>query len=367
MKKTFVYIIIFFLLIAVLKYRFSNYNIDYKVNNYQVKTIYKNNRFYYEINDGTKSYNFDVYKSRTFMKTKIDKIESISDETISCVYPKIKNVKTYPLCYVDGVFTDYNLIDSELLVTYKNEQVEPDKSSKDFIYYNNLSDDEYIALWNYKGYTIMNGKSYNNVELFKSDKYDNSIAYLVDDTIFMANNDEEHEYTALVALNIKTRSAELIDLGYTIDFDSYIVGTIDKNLYLFDNKHSILYQINTKNYKVDILSNNEKGFVKYENGKFVSCSKNEYKVDKITYNIVTKSNYTYTLSKGLFKTINDNKTIKQKIINDDVNIISEKENEIFYQYEDSFYRYTPKDGSKKVFYNYELTFNSNNTIFVYTK
>ena len=83
MKKTFVYIIIFFLLIAVLKYRFSNYNIDYKVNNYQVKTIYKNNRFYYEINDGTKSYNFDVYKSRTFMKTKIDKIESISDETIT--------------------------------------------------------------------------------------------------------------------------------------------------------------------------------------------------------------------------------------------------------------------------------------------
>ena len=367
MNKKFVYIIILFLIVAFLKYRFSNYNIEYKIDNFQIKTIYKNKRFYYEINDGNKVYNFDIYKNRSFGKTKISKIETISDETFNCIYPTIKDISTYPLCYVSDVYTDFNLIDSELLETYKEEEIEPEKSNKDFIYYNNLTDDEYIALWNYKGYIIMNGKSFNNVELFNSDKYDNSLAYLINDTIYMPNNDEEHEYTSLVALNIKTRSTDLIELGHSIDFDSYVVGNVDKYLYIFDNKYSVLYEINTKNHKVDILSNNEKGFVKYENGKFVTCSKNEYKVDKIKYNKETKSNYTYLTSTGLYKTIKDNKNIKQKIINNDVNIINENNNEIYYQFEDSFYRYNPIYGSKKVFYNYELTFNSNNTIFVYIK
>ena len=365
MKKWLIIIIFIFSILIVLKYRFSNYEIKYKIDNYNVITKYKDKRFYFEISDNEYTYNFDIYDSRKFKMTKINKIELIEGDNFKCIYPTIKDKKTYPLCYYNGVYTDYNLIDSDLLVDYKKEKIEEEKPSKDFIYYNNLNKDEYVALWNYKGYIVMNDKEYKNIELFKSDKYDNTLAYIINNTIYMPNNDEEHEFTKLVYLNIETLEKGEIDLKHNIDFDSYIVGNIKNKLYLFDNKYSILYEIDTKKKKVNIIGSNEKGFVKYENGKFDNCSKSLYKVDKIKIEN-NNSNYTYS-NNGMTKIYNDNKNLVLKISNDANNIIKENNMDLYYQYKDNFIKYNPYNGSKKIFYNYELTFNSNNTIFVYNK
>lgn len=367
MRKRLILFIIICITLIIVKFRFANYNIEYKLNNYTIKTVYKNNRFYYEIiSKDNKKFNFDMYSKRGFKYTKIDKIIEITDENLYCIYPVIKDIETYPLCYQEEEFIDYNLIDSPLLETYKKTIVDIDKSEKDFVFYNNLGSNEYIALWNYKGYIVMNNKSYQVKDLFSKDKYDNTLAYLLGDTIYMSNNDEEHEFTSLISLNLTTLSTHKIALNHSLDFDSYIVGNIKKNLYIFDNKYSILYEVNTKNGKVNIIGNNEKGFVKYKDGEFVTCSKSEYKVDKIKYNS-EKSNYNYIVDKGVYKIINNNKNIKQKISNDELNIIDEKNNILYYLNKDVFYKYDPSHGYDKVFYNYELSFNSNNTIFVYNK
>ena len=366
MKKILVFSILLCIILILFKYGFSNYTVEYKLNNYQIKTIYKNKRFYYEINDGNKKYNFDVYTKRKFLISKIKKINTIEDDEFSCIYPIIDGIETYPLCYKDNEFVDYNIIDSPLLEQYKKIDVNTTKPNKDFIYYNLLNDNEYIALWNYKGYYIMNGKSYKNVVLFEKDKYDNSLAYLLNDTIYMANNDEEHEFTSLISLNLINSNKKTINLGYNLDFDSYFVGNIKNNLYIFDNKYSILYEINTKNNKVKIIGNNEKGFVKYENGKFVSCSKNEYKINKIKYN-EEDSKYKYEFNNGMYKTIEENDNIKQKINDNEIKIVKENNNKLYYSFEDYFYLYEPLNGNRKLFYNYELTFNSDNTMFVYIK
>ena len=368
MKKTLLYSILLVIVLIFAKYYLSSYSISYKVNNYNIKTVYKNKRFYYEINDGTHLYNFDVYSKRKLSKSKITSIKKIEDEekTFICIYPMIKNIKTYPLCYKDNEFIDYNLIDSPLLEEYREINVNVDKPNKDFVYYNTLNSNEYAALWNYKGYIVMNGNSYKNIELFKKDKYDNSLAYMIGSTIYMANNDEEHEYSSLISFDLVTLSYETINLGYNIDFDSYIVGNVKKNLYIFDNKYSVLYEINTKNYKVNIIGNNEKGFVKYENGEFVNCSKTVYKVDKIKFNN-KESIYTYTTNNGVYKNIKDNNKINQKINNNDISVINEYKNKLFYSFEDYFYYYIPSYGNSRIFYSYELTFNSDNTIFMYIK
>ena len=366
MKKGLIFFILISILIIVIKFSFSNYNIEYKVDNYNIKTVYKNKRFYYEIIKGDKKYNFDIYANRKITYSKIKSIKEIDGENYNCIYPTIEGIKTYPLCYVDDVFTDYYLIESEDLEYYKEKKVTIDKSDKDFVYFNTLDDHEYVALWNYKGYIVMNKESYKIKNIFTNDKYDNTIAYLLNDTIYMSNNDEEHEYTSLIGLNLTTLKAQKLDLGYNIDYDSYIVGHVKNYLYIFDNKYSVLYEINVKNGKTSIKGNNEKGFVKYENGKFVSCSKTEYKIDKIKYNN-NKSNYKYTADDKLYKIINDNKNIKQVISNEKVNIISESGNNIYYLEKDRLYKYNPINGSNKVFYNYELSFNSENTIFVYNK
>ena len=365
MKNKLLLFLLIFLLIVIVKYFYSDYKIEYKVNNYNIKTIYKNKRLYYEISNNNRKYNFDVYQSRKISKQLVKSIETIKGDDIECVYPSIKNIKTYPLCYKNEEYVDYHLIDSDLINEYKPKIYYPDKNDKNFYYNNNLDSNEYVALWNYKGYIVMNKENYKIIDLFDKDKYDNSLAYIIDNKIIMPNNNQEYEYNSLIVFNIKSQKKEKIELKYNIDYDSYIVGSIDNNLYIFDNKYSVLYEVNIKNEKVNIIGNNEKGFVKYVNGEFIDCSKSEYKINKIKFEVTDNSNYEYKIDNGLYKTIKENNKIKQKLLNEKVNIIKTNESIIYYQYEDYFYKYDPRNGSKEIFYNYELNFNNNNTIFIY--
>ena len=367
MKKKLIYSIIICLVLILCKYYFSDYEIEYKLNNYDIKVKYAKKRFYYEIKEGKYHYNFDFYKVRSFNKTRINKIDEISGDNFKCIYFKIKDVDTYPLCYENETFTDYNLIDSELLEEYKEEKIIIDKTKNDFSYNNNLTDDEYIALWNYKGYILMNGKEYENINIFDKDRYDNSLSYLYKNVIYMADYNSEYEYNKIYYFNLLTKEVNSFELGYTLDFDSYFVGSVGKYIYLFDNKNSILYEINSKTKKVKIKSNNETGYVKYENGEFVSCSKTEYKNDKIKFD-VNNSIYNYELKDNMvYKSINDNNKIKQLLSRDSIKIVSEYKNEMYYYLGEKFYKYVPNKGSEEIFYNYELNFNDSNTMFVYHK
>ena len=113
-------------------------------------------------------------------------------------------------------------------------------------------------------------------------------------------------------------------------------------------------------------ADNEKGYTKYEGGKFVTCSKNDYKINKIKYNN-TSSNYEYKYDEVTYKIFNENKFIRQVISKDEIKILSEKDNIIYYFFKDSLYKYNPLKGSIKIFYNYESTFYSDNAIFIYNE
>ena len=368
MNKRLLYFIIFIILIVLCKYYYSNYEVEYKVNGYNIKTKYTKNRFYYEINDGNNTYNFDYYKKRTFKKSLITKIKTIENESFKCIYPTIKDIDTYPLCVSNNEFVDYNLIETDLLDEYKEETKVLKETNKDFIYNNNLSKNEYIAVWNYKGYILMNGKEYENINIFDKDRYDNNLAILIDDTIYMADYNSEYEYKKIYTLNLITKKVDSFELeNIVVDFDSYFVGNIGKYLYLFDNKNSVLYEINIKNKKIDIKGNNEKGFVKYNGKDFVTCSKSEYKLNKITYN-KNDSIYKYEFNNNkTYKSIKNNYQIKQLISNSKINIIKENKNELYFYLEDKFYKYIPSKGNIEIFYNYELGYNDKNIIFVYNK
>ena len=368
MKKSLFLIIIVTLIAVLTKFYISNYKIEYNVNDYDVKTIYKNKRFYFEIKKD-KIFNFDIYSKRKLSKTKVYKIEELDLANYYCIIPFIKDMKTYPLCYSKETqeYIDYNLINDELLADYQYKSNLNSKPEKDFEYYNLLKENEYIALWTYKGYIIMNGKSFKNVNIYKKDRYDNSLSYIIDNTIYMPNYDEEHEYSKMIKLNLETHKIDSISLEKKIDFDSYIVGNIKNKLYIFDNKNSILYELNLKNSKLSVIGNTEKGFIKYKDGKWLICSKTEYKINKIKIDNHKDSNYTYKIKNGLFKQIKENNNITTKISDNISNIIYEYNDDIYYIYEDNLYLYNSLKGNNKVFYNYELNFNKDNTIFMYIK
>lgn len=363
MKKRLLIFMLIFSTLIISKYFLSSYSLEYKINNHDVKEIYKNDRIYFEIDN---KYNFDVYMKRKLRKKLITSIDDIEGEGFFCIYPFVKEVNTYPLCIKDNNQIDYHMIDGELLDKYKEEKVEIDKGASNFNYYNSLDNSTYVALWNYKGYTVMNGNLYKNIEIFEKDRYDNSLSYIIGSIIYMPDYDEEHEFDRLITLDMTNNKRNVIDLDYTIDYDSYVVGNIKNNIYVFDNKHSILYEINIKKKKTTIKSSNEIGYVKYVDGEFITCSKSEYKVDRIKYNS-NESIYKYYFDGYLYKSINDNKNIKTVIHSKDVSMIKEHENKLYYIDEDYLYRYDPYSDYEKIFYFFELNFNKNNTIFIYNK
>ena len=365
MKKLITFIIIC-IIIVLIKYNYSNYEITYKIKNYDIYTKLENGRIYFEINNDIK-YNFDIYTNKR-RKVFIHDIKEIELSNYKCIYPIVKKYQTYPLCYdiENNINIDYNLIDDENLEIYKTKEKNVSKPEKDFMYYNNLSDNEYVALWTYKGYIIMNGNEYKNIPIFEKDRYDNDLAYLLKDTIYMPNYDEKYEYSELVLLNITNEKISKLKLNKKIDYDSYIVGNVKHKLYIFDNKHSILYEINTKSEEVKIISSSEIGYYKYENGKFVKCSKSEYKVNKVTFNNES-SNYTYQIDNESYKIIKENNLIKTKISDKKIKKIFERENKLYYILDNSFYKYDPSNGSILIFYDYELNFNNTKNVFMYYK
>ena len=198
MKKGLISFILISILLILIKFWYSKYTITYNLNDYKILTKYENKRYYFEIKKDNLTYNFDFYANRKTSKVKIKEIKEIKSEEFNCIYPVIKNIKTYPLCYQNGEYIDYNLIESELLDNYKNIDINSNKEEKTFIYFNTLNDNQYVALWNYKGYIIMNGNDYEIMDIFEKEKYDNSLAYIINENIYMANYDQEHEFTNLI-------------------------------------------------------------------------------------------------------------------------------------------------------------------------
>ncbi len=363
MKKKLIITIIVFLTVVVLKYTFSNYDIKYKVDGYEVKSNLYYHRLYTEI---AGKYNFDIY-TNSKKKIIIKRVNSINIDNYECIIPIINGIDTYPLCYDTNEKTniDYYLIDNDILNEYKSNVQTNDKKDKDYVFYNNLKNNVYIALWTYKGYTIMDNNGYKNITLFDKDRYDNDLAYQIDNRIYMPNYNMEHEFNELYSFDIKNGNYYKIPLTKKIDYDSYIVGNIGKKIYLYDNKNSKLYEINIKNGKIKTIGSSENGYVKYYNGKFITCSKNDYKIDKVKITEEEKSNYIYESDIATYKMFKDNKDIKSKIVDNKIDIIKEYKDDMYYKYKDIFYVYNPKFGSTKIFYDSELSFNNSKSIFVY--
>ena len=150
----------------------------------------------------------------------------------------------------------------------------------------------------------------------------------------------------------------LSDFGWTVEnhpIKTFVTKELDVTYY--DPEDNI-----RKNGK-----SKENKYVKYNNDEFIPCSKSEYKLDKISYDKV-KSMYSYKYKNNkLYKVIKDNKKIESVINFNDVSIVGEYKNILYYVYEDNLYKYSSSIGNKKVFYSFELNFNKDNTIFIYNK
>ena len=366
MKKFFFIFIFALFVITIIHYFNYSYEIEYSLNDIKIIEKYnlKKQILSFDLFYNEKEYYFEVNSNRFLNRKILSEIKILQTENSICLIPVSDKLNTYPLCYENDIYISYLILDQNILDEYKKTYKELEVT-ENFRYFNNLENNEYIALWKYNGYYIMNGENIKTINIFDKDRYNNDLALIIKNKILMPNYDESQYFKNFVILDITTGKYEAIKGKYDIYYDSYYAGSYKDNVYLFDNKTENLYEINIKKLNMNLISNEEKGYIKIEKNKKVEADIKEYKREKIKYfqNILF---YDYkNLEDKTYKVLNDN--VMQKVSNNEISIFKDSIDDIYYSYDNYFYKFNNYTGIKPIFYDFELNFNNNNRIFVYIK
>ena len=347
----------------------ENYTAD--DNNYQFNL--KNNKF---------SLTFDVTADYNKASNIITKIHHKKINNYECVLPIFKDGKilTDIMCKQDK--TVYYGADISNKITafikdmneygYKLENFQ-DKAKKtslsatEVIYEDNILENHYLALENYKGLTLYNAEEMN-VPLFDNDVYTKQVSVFTDKYYVVADYDTEYSFKIFKVVNIINGNEKEIRSYDEISFDSYIQGVVDNEIYLFDKDAKVQYKINIEDETVTKLDN-----IQYYDGSWHEMSLKDaldekkfdnYKVQIDGYEKALKiGKYYYLYEKNgdnynVYKAYN--KKVKQRIFlfeTSDINSIIYLQNYIYFKNGNTFY-YWSNNGIKKVIENTELEFNN---------
>ncbi|MBE6159710.1 MAG: hypothetical protein E7157_01530 [Lactobacillales bacterium] len=395
----------------------KGHNLEYKIkendNTFYIKEIYtkkrKNeiNNYYFEIKLNEDIYNFQTYKNYKNANYIIKNIEYFSNDNYKCVYLKDKEEKQISdvICLNNDIQYFYSNIegkDKEVdefvkkLKGYKKnkENLKNKIDAKPVILYrDNIIDNHYLYVENYKGIYLINKKdNVKNISLFKNDLYKNEISILNNENYITADYNEEYGFHEFKLVNIINGKKSEIISNDEISLDSYMQGSIDKEVYLFDKSDKKQYRINLKSKIVSLSGNKSKGIEVYKNNKLTTDSAykaakqevlfNKYTVDSKfndkEYEKVEKignklSGYYYLYEKDGNKykvyrvNVQNKKILTYMFTTDDIKNIYYYEDYIYYK--DGIYiKYYQDDiGTKILLKNTEFEFNKTINFGLYVK
>ena len=366
-NKNIIFILVFISFILIIRYFTISYNIKYKINDYEIIEKYNKHNIYFEISDGNYKFNFDMNLKRGLFKKKIIRIEMVNYEDEICIYPIIKNSKTYPLCNKNGENISYYLVQNDSMKDFINSiglESNIQKSNDTFKFYNSLSKGEYIAVYKYNGFYILNEDKIKSINIFNNDRYDNSLC-LNKDSLLIIPEEKEYEFKKFIVIDMKTNKYYYIDSLYDVSFESIFLGYIKDKVYLLDKKNNKEYEIDLKKKEVNLIGDYEKGFKVYKDGKLKTGMISELKEEAFNqkdYN----SLYSYeVIDNKLYRIIKNNPNIKNTIYNGEVKIIKINNEELFFLDNDTLYKYDPLNGLKTILVNEEMNYNKTNFIYIY--
>ncbi len=270
MKKLVVLLLFIFLLFGfylIISRKPHNYEITYKLNEYDIKENYNVNNNIYTFDIGTKedNYIFNI-KSEYFTKRKLVTNVSKKDNCITIDSVLLSN---YTICKKDGKYFS-NFYDAKLT----------NKKSDTFegidIY--ELGSHTYFV-WNYNKMLALKNKNLSKIELFNSDVYNIDLYYLLDQYLIIPNYDEKYSFSSLYMINSKNYKTSKIYLNIDLYYDSYFLGDYDDDIYIYDLKKEQEYRINP--FKKNIYKNK---YEYYDNGKWYDTTRKALNDKKIFFN-----------------------------------------------------------------------------------
>lgn len=372
LKKSAIVILVLFILLIVALILFTislfktkSYSLEYNIDKYEINENYDNkeNYYYFEITKDNFTYEFIHNSEYHKEKQLIKEIKEYNDGDYTCLTIVSNYITSYPLCSYKNQLIDYHLISDTLqekLTDYYTPSKVVNLERENYTIYNNNLD---LLIWSYKGFNYITNNDIKFIKIFDKDIYEIPLATKINNYMLIPDYEQEHIFNKVYLLNLDTLKVEKWQLKYDISFDSYILGTNDKSIFLIDKKNQKEYELVPHKQKMRLLaSSNNKGTV-YEEGNLnkVSMSKLVSKEQKFTY----KQNYKYTLkNKTLYLSyLNSSNKIKVSTNNID-KIIYTKNDEVYYLIDYTLYRYSLKYGEERLISYSEWEFNSNNLIFI---
>ena len=398
--KTLIILIAIYLGLNGLFYIFNDgHEITYNVGNFNVSETLKtkDNNYYFELKNGKIKLNFQIFENYHKSSKVITKILHKKIDGYECILPIFKNGEIYTdvMCLKNNTITYAHNLKNKSIRNYVktlkkqgyDSQKYRDKGEKTnlsntlTIYENNLLENNYVAMENYKGLELLS-KGAKTVNIFENDVYTKPISIFTDKYYVVADYTDEYTFQKFYVVNIINGDTKEISSYDEISFDSYIMGAVDGEIYLFDKDAQIEYKINLERETVEQFA--DKDNLKTYNGKWTKITLMEaldgtyfdnYHTSKIKgYTKAVKPNdyYYYIYNQDgdvyhVYRADVQNPKIKTYLFDTtNLNSIIYQKDVIYYQYQNSYYYYN-ENGQRKIIDNTELEFNSDITLGAYVK
>ena len=354
-------IILVFIAFLYFYLRPKDYKYEYLVKGYKIIEKYYQKEKYYYFLITKKDYSYDFIKELKYSTKRglIDDFKEVSDEGANCILPIVKDTDTYPLCNA-GIPVSYFFLDNDKLKElYKinNKSVEEEYNEINIYSYNNNT----YLIWNYKGFYFINEDIKKEIKLFKKDIYEIPLATVVNNYLFIPNYETEHTFKEVFVINLKTGNKQKWTLDKEISYNSYILGTFDKSIYLFDKKSKKEYELVPHKKRMRNVIKNGQGKIYQGEWKSISVNKLSTAENKFIYNDI----YKYESNGNLTLKYADNSLVTRILLIDRIKLVSTYRETAYYLREEKLYSYNPYRGEELLLSNFEWNFNKDNMIFIY--
>ena len=253
----------------------EEYNITTNGQVFSIKEIYtvntdEDDNYYLEIKVNDDTFDMQIYDNLNMSKRIITDIYYY-DADYKCILPVINKEKYgNVICKIDDTYYNYQDLKGkseslDLFVKNLNidEKEQQELASKNKItVYDNLIDKHYIALETYKGITTINKKNMStivDINLFEKDIYTKDISCFIDKYYLVADYNKQTKFNEFKLVDITNNKVKTIKYDYDISLDSYILGTYENKVYLFDNSTKKEYEIDVKKETIIEVGNTNIG------------------------------------------------------------------------------------------------------------
>lgn len=410
----------YFIIQVGFRYLGSGHTVNYEIkgNNYLIevnekatfKTKGEFDSYYFTFKVNNKTFPFLTYKTFNKNDRVVKNVEYFKNDNYECIYPIFKDEKQISdiLCYYNGILYNYHDLQNKSGELQKFAK-DMEKYGYDFthfvddtgkeiadedgqivIYPKNIAKNHYIGIDNYAGIYLINNylesKPLYNIKVFSNDCYEKIIESRASRYYVTADYNSTYDFNTFHVVDLVYNDQKTIKYHSTISFNSYIQGSVDGSIYLFDKNSKKQYKIDPKAGTVVEIGNEQTGikyynFGKWEHRKAVDAVNtplyfNLYSVESEDYERVDKvgndlSGYYYYYKKNgneyqvYRSTIKDQDIKTYLFTTTNINEISYLRDYVYYKEGNHLKYYQDMTGIRTIAYDKEFEFNNSLHYYIY--